>query len=346
MVLRTPSSPHIHAPLSVSRMMLTVVAALIPGIIAYVWFFGWGIIIQILIALVVALGSEALMLHWRRRPVVPFILDGSAIVTALLLALSLPSLAPWWITVLGTAFAIVVAKHLYGGLGYNPFNPAMVGYVMLLISFPREMTLWPAPQMFAQVDLSLGQTLATIFTGHPPAGIGLDAVTMATPLDQVKTELGMNFTIGEIFGRAETFGDFSGHATEWVGNWFLLGGLWLIYKRVITWHIPVAMLTGLLGTATLFWLFYPDHYPSPMYHLFSGAAILGAFFIATDPISAATTPKGRLIYGAGIGVLTYVIRSWGGYPEGVAFAVLLMNMAAPTIDHYTRPRVFGHERPQ
>jgi electron transport complex protein RnfD len=270
--------------------------------------------------------------------VLPVLQDGSALLTGVLLALALPPLAPWWIPVVGSLFAIVIAKQLYGGLGYNPFNPAMAGYVVLLISFPRELSLWPATGHV----LGLLDSLQLVFAGNLPDTLTLDAITMATPLDAVKTRLGLSETLTEIHDTA-VFGSFAGAGWEWLNLWFLLGGLWLLQQKVIKWQIPAGMLAGLFLTALLFYAWNPDIYASPLFHLFSGAAMLGAFFIATDPVSASTTPRGRLYFGFGIGVLTYVIRTWGGYPDGVAFAVLLMNMAAPTIDYYTRPRVFGHD---
>lgn len=199
-----------------------------------------------------------------------------------------------------------------------------------------------APEQLAETRLSLGQTLHAIFAGLPQ-GLSWDSLTMATPLDTVKTDLGLSHTISEI-RQSPLFGDFSGKGWEWVANWWAIGGLYLLYRRVISWQIPVAMLLALGAMATLFYLIDPDAHSSATFHIFSGGAMLGAFFIATDPITASTTPVGRLIYGAGIGILTYVIRTWGGYPDGVAFAVLLMNMAAPTIDYYTQPRVFGQDR--
>lgn len=323
--------------------MLRVVYALLPGIAAYVWYFGWGIMVNSLFAIAVALTSEAGMLTLRQRPIKPFLLDGSAVVTAILLALALPPLAPWWMTLIGTAFAIIIAKQLYGGLGFNPFNPAMIGYVVLLISFPREMTVWPAPEVISGHSLGWLDAVRLIFTGHLPSGLSMDAITMATPLDALKTQLHLGHRVGEARGASPIFGNIGGTGWEWINLWFFLGGVWLIYKKVISWHIPVALLGSLLTIALIFYLIDLDAYPSPLFHLFSGAAILGAFFIATDPVTAATTSRGRLFYGAGIGVLTYIIRTWGGYPDGVAFGVLLMNMAAPTIDYYTQPRVFGHK---
>ncbi len=340
MTMRFPnlSSPHVSARDGVDVMMRRVLYALIPGAAACVAFFGWGVVVNIVVASVTALISEAVMLRLRGRPLSPFLLDGSAVLTAVLLAVALPSLAPWWLTVVATAFAIVVAKQLYGGLGYNPFNPAMIGYVVVLISFPKEMTSWLTPHLGGQLDLL--QTLAAQFGGHLPANLHADAITSATPLDAMKTQLKLSRTLSEI-QTGPAFGSFGGVGWEWIGLGFLAGGLWLLYIGVIRWHIPLGVLAGLAVMALIFNLVDSDTYASPVMHLFSGGTMLGAFFIATDPITASTTERGRLIYGAGIGILTYIIRTWGGYPDGIAFSVLLMNMAAPTIDYYTKPRVFG-----
>ena len=356
MSLNTPTSPHNRTPDSITRVMLRVIYALIPGLAAYVWFFGWAVVINIILAIIVALICEAAVLSARKFPVRPFITDGSAVVTAVLLALAIPPLAPWWVTLTGTAFAIIIAKHLYGGLGYNPFNPAMIGYVVLLISFPREMTLWLPPISMSEYHLGFTDSLIFISTHQLPAGISFDALTEATPLDSLRTHLDLGNTVGEIkeqlglntetrdiLSVSPIFGYLGGIGWEWIGGGFLLGGCWLIYKRVISWHIPTAMLGSLTAVALVFYLINPDQYASPLFHLFSGAAMLGAFFIATDPVTASASPQGRLVYGAGIGTLTYVIRTWGGYPDAVAFGVLMMNMAVPVIDYYFKPRVFGHK---
>ena len=339
MLLNTPGSPHIHAKTSVSAIMLNVVLALVPAMVAHVWFFGWGILVHMFIAATTALLTEAFILYLRKKPISPALLDGSALVTAILIAFCIPPLAPWWISLTGTAFAIVIAKHLYGGLGYNPFNPAMVGYAMLLISFPREMTAWLSPDTVSQFGLSITDTFTTVFTGHAK----LDAVTMASPLDTVKTELARGQTISYL-SQETLSGVFSGEGWGWCNIAFLLGGAYLLYKKIIHWHIPVAVLSGLVVFSAFFYIIDNEHYLSPLMHIFSGATMICAFFIATDPVTASTTPKGRLIYGAGIGILIYIIRTWGGYPDAVAFAVLLMNIAVPTIDHYTKPCVFGKER--
>ncbi len=337
MEFNTWSSPHLPVENSVSAMMRRVLLALIPGVAYMTWLFGWGVLLNILTAGLTALAAEALMLQLRRRPVSATLLDGSALLSGVLLALALPPLAPWWIAATGSLFAIVIAKQLYGGLGYNPFNPAMAGYVVLLVSFPLELTLWPTAGEYPD----LLTTLALVFAGSVPEGTTLDALTMATPMDDLRIQLGLGATLTELENRP-LFGQFAGMGWEWLNVCFLAGGIWLLQQKVIQWQIPLAMLAGLAASAAVFHLVNPEHYATPLFHLFSGAAMLGAFFIATDPVSACTTPLGRIWYGLGIGVLTWIIRTWGGYPDGVAFAVLLMNLAAPTIDYYTRPRVFGH----
>ncbi|MDH5179056.1 MAG: electron transport complex subunit RsxD [Gammaproteobacteria bacterium] len=337
------SSPHQHPANSVSRVMLSVVYALIPGCIAHVWFFGPGLLVNMSIAIAAALLTEAWILRLRRRPIKPALYDGSALVTAILFALTLPPLAPWWIPFVGIVFAMIFAKHLYGGLGQNPFNPAMVGYAMLLIAFPQEMTRWSVPQLPELHSLGWLDVLRHSFTGALPTGTGYDALTMATPLDHTKTQIALDQTVQAAHASYKFMGQIAGYGWEWINILFMFGGAWLIVRRIITWHIPAAMLCGLGLFALVAFLSAPATHASPLFHLFSGATMLGAFFIATDPVTAATTTRGRLIYGAGIGVLIYIIRYWGGYPDAVAFSVLLMNMAVPTIDYYTQPRVFGHK---
>ncbi|WP_018934905.1 electron transport complex subunit RsxD [Thioalkalivibrio sp. ALJ24] len=341
MRFRTESSPHVIPRHSVGGVMQQVLLALIPGTLAMTWFFGWGVLINVALAVGFAVALEAAMVALRRRPVGPTLADNSAIVTGWLFALAIPPLAPFWITLIGIAFAIVVAKHLYGGLGYNPFNPAMVGYVVVLVSFPREMALWPAPETLPQMPLGLWQSLQTVLTGSLPAGMEWDAITRATPLDALREGLVSGRTVSEVTA-SPVFGSFTETGWEWIGNFFLLGGLYLLFRRVIRWEIPLAVILGVAIPAGFFWILDPGAHASPAFHVFSGAVILGAFFIATDPVSAATTKLGRILYGAGIGLLIYVIRAWGGYPDAVAFAVLLMNMVAPTLDHFTRPRIYGH----
>lgn len=336
-------SPYWSARVAVPALMLQVLAALIPAAIAHVWFFGPGFVFNLLVAAIFAVAGESLMMYLRKRPLEVALTDYSALVTAALLAFALPSLTPWWVTATGALFAIVVAKHLYGGLGFNIFNPAMAGYVVILVAFPMHLNLWTAPRI-GDIDyqyLTVLQTLAFTLTGSLPDTLGFDAVSRATPLDVMKSGLTSMRTVSEI--RANPImGDFGGRGWEWIGNFLAFGGFWLLIKKIIRWQIPVGVGIGLLLPAGIMYLMEPGTNPSPGFHLFGGATILCAFFIATDPVSAATSPKGRLVFGIGIGFLIYCIRTWGSYADGVAFAVLIMNMAVPAIDHLTRPPIVGH----
>ena len=334
------SSPFITQPSSVSQIMLRVLLALIPGIALYVWYFGPAILVSIALASVTALATEAVMLKLRQRPLKPFLSDNSALLTAWLLALSIPALAPWWLVVVGTAFAIAISKHLYGGLGNNPFNPAMIGYAVLIISFPVHMTHWITPHGLGGVELSFGEQLNYIFNGVLPDGLKLDAVTMATPLDTLKTQLHLGLSVHDIRDMP-IYGHLAGKGSEMVAIGFAIGGLYLMSIRIISWHLPVAFLAALFVTAGIFHLVDPVHYVTPLFHWFSGAAMLGAFFILTDPVTSPTTAKGKLIFAAGAGLLTYLIRAFGGFPDGMAFATLLMNICVPLIDAWTQPKVFG-----
>jgi electron transport complex protein RnfD len=338
----TSAPPHVVATDRVARVMRLVIYALVPTCITQVAIFGSGVILQLVLAIATALAAEAIALRLRAKPVRQFLFDGSAIITAILLALCLPPLAPWWLVISGTAFAILLAKHAFGGLGANPFNPAMVGYAVLLVSFPARLLHWLPPELEG-THLTLPQTFSTIMTGHLPGALRWDAITSPTPLDALRTSLKMGMTMQEARNNA-LFGGFGGRGWTWIHLATLVGGIWLLTLKIIRWHIPVAMLGALAVCASLMYVIDPGTYAGPIFHVTTGASMLGAFFIATDPISAATSDRGRLVYGAGIGVLTYVIRTWGAYPDGVAFAVLLMNAAVPLIDRYTIPRVYGHRK--
>jgi electron transport complex protein RnfD len=325
--------------------MLQVLLALVPAAIAHVWFFGPGFIFNLLVATIFAVGGEYLVMTLRKRPPAVALSDYTALITAVLLTFALPSLTPWWVTATGALFAIVVAKHLYGGIGYNIFNPAMAGYVVVLVAFPAHLNLWVAPRM-GDIDyqyLTVLQTWKFTLTGALPESLGFDAISRATPLDMMKTGLNNMRTVAEI-GANPIMGDFGGRGWEWIGNFLAIGGFWLLIRKVIRWHIPVGVFAGLLVPATTMYLLAPGTNPGPGFHLFGGATILCAFFIATDPVSAATSPKGRLVFGFGIGLITYCIRTWGSYADGVAFAVLIMNMAVPAIDYLTRPAIVGHSK--
>jgi len=336
-------SPYILGRNSTSAIMLKVMLALIPAIVAHAWLFGPGIWVSLLLCSAFAFLFEALLLMMRGLPMKPFLSDNSALLTAWLLALSLPTLAPWWLYAVGMLFAIVVAKQLYGGIGQNLFNPAMIGYAALIVSFPVNMTQWAAPIALADHALTLWDAFDVVFAGQ--GSISPDAYTSATVLDTWKTQVRLNAPVQSIlalpiFGWAG--GGVGKPGQEIVAAMYLFGGLLLLWNRLITWHIPLAFLGGLAATAGLMHLIDPTQHAGPLLHLLSGGAMLGAFFIATDPVTAASTPRGKLIYAGLAGVLTMIIRAFGGYPDGVAFAVLLMNMCVPFIDNYTQPRVFGH----
>jgi Na+-translocating ferredoxin:NAD+ oxidoreductase subunit D len=337
MALMRISSPHAHASLSTARVMQYVLLATVPGLIALISFFGFGVLVNVAWGCLVAIACEALALRLRGRPLSFYLGDCSALVTATLLCIALPPYSPWWLILIGVAFSILIAKHLYGGLGYNPFNPAMVGYVVLLISFPVQMTAWAPPRGLGELP-GLLQSLQACFM---PASF--DGATMATPLDLLRQN--ESLLIEDLWVQNPQFGRWGGLGWEWANLGFLAGGLWLLYMRVFTWHAPLAMLAslGLLSA-----LFYDGGSSasggSPLFHLLSGATMLGAFFIVTDPVTSAVSVRGRLVYGALIGVLVYTIRVRGNYPDAVAFAVLLMNFAAPFIDYYTQPRIYGHRK--
>lgn len=344
---RTPS-PHIHQSISVHDMMFKVLYALIPGALLSIYFFGWGVLFNLVIAITVCLSSEAIIMKIRGREISTTLQDGSALITACLLALALPALAPWWVTTVASIFAIAIAKHLYGGLGFNPFNPAMVGYIVVMISFPLEMTLWTAPLGVAHGSASGWPDFITtfnwVFLGKLPYGGTIDSISMATPIDLLKTQLSQFHDVTETRNNdlySALFSSISGTGWQWINIAYLAGGIWLVKQGVADWRIPTAFLISLVLISNMFSVIDYSTYSSALFHSFSGGTMLCAFFIATDPVSASTTPKGRWIYGAGIGVLVYIIRTWGGYPDGIAFAVVLMNIAVPLIDYYTQPKVYG-----
>ncbi len=343
MALVNISSPHTTRGSGAGSVMLHVILATIPGFLALTWQFGGGVAINVILAGLTALASEALVLRLRGRPVMFYLRDLSALLTGILLGLALPPFVPWWVTITGTAFAVIVAKQLYGGLGYNLFNPAMVGYVVLLISFPVQMTAWLPPEGLGRsAELGLGDAFSAIFTGQVLSGETVDAFTMATPLDTLRI-YAESLTEEELFA-LPVFGEFAGRGWWIVNLGFLAGGIYLWQRGYITWHTPAGLIGALAVLSLLFHANDADRFASPLVHLFGGATMLGAFFIATDPVSCATSNRGRLLFGIGVGVITFVIRTWGSYPDAIAFGVLLMNLAAPLLDHYTIPRTYGHVR--
>ncbi|MBK9220062.1 MAG: RnfABCDGE type electron transport complex subunit D [Uliginosibacterium sp.] len=332
------NSPYVRANSSVTRVMLKVLLALVPAIGVNLWLFGVGILIQLALASLTALACEALMLKARGKPMRLFLTDLSAVVTAWLIALAFPAIAPWWLVVVATIIAIVLAKHLYGGLGQNIFNPAMVAYAAMIVAFPSLMSQWPSTQ------LDTAAQLQAVF-GHADATQrAMDAITSATPLDSLRTGLRAAGATVESVVQSPVFGWAGGSGWEWLSLAYLVGGLWLWQQKIITWHIPLAFIGTLAAVSGVFWLVQPDSFASPLLHLAAGGSMLGAFFILTDPVSAATTPRGKLIYAAGAALITYLIRSFGAFPDGVAFATLLLNICVPLIDMKTQPAVFGHKQ--
>ena len=331
--------PYLIQNVSVQRVMLQVLVALVPGIAAYAWLIGPIILVQIAIATVAAVLAEAAMLKLVNKPVGLFLGDGSAVVTGWLIALAFPPLAPWWLVFVGTLFAIVVAKHLYGGLGQNPFNPAMIAFAVCIVSFPSLMSQWPP----VALEASCAEQLAYVF-GLAPR---IDTMSGATPLDTLKTALKLgegSATIASVMADASVFGRLAGNGWELVAASYLLGGIFLWQRRIISWHAPIGFIAGMTVLATALWLWNSEQFATPIFHLFSGGSMLGAFFIVTDPVSGCTTPRGKLIFGLAAGVMAYLIRVFGGYPDGVAFAVLLMNLCVPLIDMYTQPPIFGMKK--
>jgi len=362
-------APFQHSGRSIAQLMQTLLYALLPGIFASLWFFGFGILINIAIAISFAVFAEAAMLRLRNRDISSHLSDRSVLVTALLFAIAIPPGSPWWLVALGIVFAIVIAKHLYGGLGQNPFNPAMCGYAMLLLAFPLEMTGWHIPNGVINGPLTVDNlgipTLAAereslsplswirfkqaLLLAFPFAASGatditefVDGLAMATPLIEFKMA-GKSAILAARESGASLFATGSETAWEIINIGYLLGGLFLLYKKIISWHIPLAIIATVFSLAALFYA--PGSvaiYGTPYLHLFGSATMIGAFFIATDPVSAATTSTGKLVYGVIIGVSIYSIRVWGSYLDSIAFAVLFGNFCAPILDQYCRPRIFGH----
>jgi electron transport complex protein RnfD len=345
MRFETAAAPHVIAGFTVPRVMFQVLLALVPVAIAHVLVFGPGLLLQLAVACPTALVCEAAALRLRRLAERPFLRDGSVLVTAALFALCVTPLLPWWLTAAGVATAVLLGKHAFGGLGQNAFNPAMVGYAALLVSCPAEMTRWPLPLgdgAHSWGDLA-AVTVHAFYAGPSSIVPPWDAYTGATALDSLRTGLGQRYTMQEIFVHP-AFGTLGGAGFQWINAAALVGGGFLLARRLVRWQIPVAFLAGLLVPAAIANGLDPGTNAGALFHAFSGATMLGAFFIATDPVSAATSERGRLIYGFGIGLLAWLVRRWGVYPDGVAFAVLLMNAAVPLIDRYTVPRIHGHPR--
>lgn len=343
MNIKPISGPHVIAVRRVDAIMRKVIIALAPALAWGILLFGWPALYLTVVTLVSALLFEALCLKLKGVAAAPYLYDGSALLTGMLVVMTLPPWAPWWIGVVGSAIAIILGKQVYGGLGQNPFNPAMLARVALLISFPIEMTTWVNVE-----PLLLGPGIVKSF--HITFGTldNLDGITGATTLGAIKTGFSSNQTLPDLLDDYSSILAFIGWERGSLGETstllILAGGVWLKRQGVIQWHIPASLLITIALLSSLFHLIDSEHYLGPWVHLNSGAVMLVAFFIATDYVTSPNTPLGQVIFGAGCGLLIFVIRTWGGYPEGTGFAVLLMNSATPLIDHYIRPRIYGRYR--
>ena len=326
-ILNVSPSPHQQSSETTRKLMFGVVIALLPALAAAVYYFGTGAIIVTLTSVLACVATEFLIQKYVLKTKTS-ISDGSAVVTGLLLAFNVPSNLPLFIIVIGAVISIGVAKMTFGGLGNNPFNPALVGRVFLLISFPVKMTSWPVPSGF-----KTGYTDAV--TGATPLGIISEGVkngeSITTLMDKVPSHL-------QLF-----YGYMGGSMGEIAAAALILGGIYMIWKKIITWHIPVAVLASAALFTGILWMADPTKYADPLFHLLTGGMMLGAIFMATDYVTSPMTPKGMIIYGTGIGVITILIRTWGAYPEGVSFAILIMNAFVPLLNMYIKPSRFGKE---
>lgn len=320
-------SPHVHSGDSVPKNMYGVIIALVPALLASLWYFGLGALIVTLTAVAACVLFEWIIQKYLMKTT-PSISDGSAAVTGLLLAFNLPTNIPVGLIIIGAAVAIGIGKMSFGGIGNNPFNPALVGRVFLLISFPVQMTSWPVP-----VESRFQY---------------LDATTGATPLSVIKEGLASGSSVSELMSEIPSYlnlfmGNMGGSAGEIAGIALVLGGIYLLWRKIITWHIPVSVIASIAIFTGILNIISPENYTGPLFHILTGGVLLGAFFMATDYVSSPMSRKGMILYGAGIGVITVLIRVYGSYPEGVSFAILIMNAFVPLIDRYMKPKRFGEK---
>jgi len=320
-------SPHIHGKVTTEKLMYGVVLALLPAVFTSVFFFGTGAIIVIATSVISCILFEYLIQRFiLKKPL--SVNDGSALVTGLLLALNLPSNIPLLPVIIGSLVAIGVAKMTFGGLGNNPFNPALVGRVFMLISFPVQMTSWPVPAGFT--------------TGYT------DAATGATPLAIIKEGLNNGESISQLMDKVPTslnmlLGNMGGSIGEISALALLIGMVYMLLKKIITWHIPVSIIGSIAIFTALLWIIDPESNADPLFHILAGGVLIGAIYMATDYVTSPMNPKAMLIYGCGIGIITVIIRVWGAYPEGVSFAILIMNAFVPLMNTYIKPKRFGEE---
>lgn len=325
-LLTVAPSPHIHEELTVPQVMRGVIIAMLPALAFSIYTFGWGALIVTMLAILSCAGFEYLINRYLlNRP--STLADGSAVITGILLAFNVPSNLPWYIVIIGSAVAVGIGKMTFGGLGNNPFNPALVGRVFLLISFPVQMTSWPTASK----------------------SWSFDATTGATPLGIIKEGTLNNQSIAGLMDQMPSYSDLffgmqGGSLGEMSAFALIIGLIYMVYRKIVTWHIPVVMILTVFVLTGIFWLINPDTYANPLFHILTGGVLLGAIFMATDYVTSPITHSGMVIFAIGIGLITVVIRLWGGYPEGVSFAILIMNAFVPLINRYTKPRRFGTKK--
>jgi electron transport complex protein RnfD len=326
-LLNISPSPHVHGEETTKKLMYGVVLALMPALFTSVFYFGIGAVIVTATSVISCIFFEYLIQRFiLKKPV--SVTDGSALVTGLLLAFNLPSNIPVFIIITGSLIAIGVAKMTFGGLGNNPFNPALVGRVFMLISFPVQMTSWPVP--------------AGLKTGYA------DAITGATPLAVIKEGIKNGESLSQLMEKIPTtinmfLGKMGGSIGEVAAVALLIGFAYLLVRKIITWHIPVSVIGSIAIFTTILWLVNPEKNADPVFHLLAGGVLLGAIYMATDYVTSPMNPKAMIIYGCGIGILTVIIRVWGAYPEGISFAILIMNAFVPLMNAYIKPKRFGEE---
>lgn len=324
-LLTISPSPHIKQTDSVNKIMYSVIFALAPALIWSFVVFGLSAVLVTLTSVVACVVIEWLIQKYLMK-IQPSISDGSAILTGILLAMNLPAGIPLWIVLIGALIAIGVGKMSFGGLGQNPFNPALVGRVFLLISYPVQMTSWP----------NITKTVVDATTEATPLAIVKESVKNGTPLSEIMPSLPAYNDL--------LMGNFSGSLGEVSALLLLLGLAYMLFKKVITWHIPIFTLGTIAIFTGILWQVNTEQFASPLFHLLSGGAMLGAIFMATDMVTSPMTKRGQLIYSVGIGVITVCIRTWGAYPEGISFAILIMNAFTPIINTYVKPKRFGEKK--
>lgn len=327
-LLTISGSPHVHSGETTKKIMFGVVVALVPAMLVSFYYFGLSAIILTLVSV-----ASCLLFEWLIQKFIlkgkTSITDGSAIITGILLAFNVPTSLPVWMLVVGALIAIGVAKMSYGGLGKNPFNPALIGRVFLLISFPVDMTTWPKP------GLPFGTTNFAVdgLTGPTPLGIVKEGIKQGHTVDQLQSQLPHYADM--------LFGQMGGSLGEVSAIALIIGGLFMLIRKIITWHIPVAFIGTTLIFAGILWMIDPSQFVNPLFHLVTGGLMLGAIFMATDMVTSPMSKSGQIVFGIGCGVLTILIRVWGSYPEGVSFAILLMNAFTPLINKGFKPKTFG-----